>query len=61
MKQPVLFASLLLTLVAVAHLLRLVYQLPLTVGTTSIPMWVSGVAVIVTGGLAVWLWKAQDS
>jgi hypothetical protein len=33
--------------------------LPITIGSTEIPMWASVVAVIVTGLLAAWLWREQ--
>lgn len=59
MKQSILLATMLLALVAVAHLLRVVYQLPLIVGSVDIPMWVSVLAVFITGGLAFWLWRER--
>ena len=46
----------LLLIVALAHLLRLFYQATVTVNTFAIPVWVSVPAVIITGGLAIWLW-----
>ncbi len=61
MKQSVLLATLLLALVAVGHLLRVVYQFPLIVGSVAIPMSASVVAVFITGGLAIWLWKERGA
>ena len=59
MKPAVSVVTLFLSIVAVLHLLRLVFQLPITIGSTEIPMWASVVAVIVTGLLAAWLWRDQ--
>jgi hypothetical protein len=42
-------AGVLLIVVAIAHALRIFYQMPVTIGTTDIPMWVSYVGVIVPG------------
>jgi hypothetical protein len=46
----------LLLIIAIAHLLRLFYQATVTVNTFEIPVWLSVPAVIITGGLAIWLW-----
>ena len=40
-------AGVLLIVVAIAHALRIFYQMPVTVDATDIPMWVSYVGVIV--------------
>lgn len=62
MKPASLLAILVLSLVAIAHLLRLVFQAEVLVGGAAIPMWVSVVGLIVTGALAVALWReAQPS
>ena len=39
-------------LIAIAHLVRLVYGAPFVIEGVSIPLWASGVAVIVTGFLS---------
>ncbi|MDH3846069.1 MAG: hypothetical protein OES69_19175 [Myxococcales bacterium] len=57
MKPASLLAVLVFSLVAVAHLLRLIDQTEVLVGGASIPMWVSVVGLVVTGGLAVTLWR----
>ena len=57
MKPAVFVSVLFLAIVAVLHALRLVIQLPVTVGGEDVPMWVSAVAAVFTGGLAVWLWR----
>lgn len=45
----------LLLVIAIAHLLRLFYQAAVTVSAVAIPVWLSVPAVIITGGLAIWL------
>ena len=47
-------AALIFTLVAVLQLVRALARWPVTIGTTSIPVWVSWVAFIVAAILA-WL------
>ncbi len=58
MKKPfTTMASVLLLVVALAHVLRLVYGWQVTIADAFIPMWVSGVGAVVAGGLAVMLWR----
>ena len=49
-------AVLFLALVALAHLLRAVLGISVTIGGVGVPSWVSLLASVVTGGLAGWLW-----
>jgi uncharacterized membrane protein len=57
MKTGTLLAIVLFTLVALAHLLRLVLGTEVIVAGTVVPQWVSAVAVVVPGVLAWLLWK----
>jgi hypothetical protein len=57
MKPIARLATLFLALVAVAHFLRLVLQVEVTAGGVRIPLWVSAPACVVTGGLAILLWR----
>ena len=57
MKTGSLLAIIVFTIVAVAHLLRLVDGTQIVVGSTTIPMWVSFVGVLVPGLIAFLLWK----
>lgn len=50
-------AILLFTLVAVAHLLRLIYGMDVTVEDWSVPQWLSVVGVIGPLAIVVLLWK----
>jgi hypothetical protein len=42
-------------LVAVGHGIRLVAGFDFVVGSLKVPMWASGIAVLVLGALSVWL------
>jgi uncharacterized membrane protein len=57
MKTGTLLAIVLFTLVALAHLLRLVLGTEVIVAGTVVPQWVSAVAVVVPAVLAWLLWK----
>ena len=57
MKPTTYLASALLTAVSVAHLLRIVFGAQVTVADRLIPMWVSWVAFLVAGGVAIMLWR----
>ena len=57
MKTGSKLAVLLLTVVAIAHLLRLTYGLDITAGAWNVPQWVSVLGVIVPGTVAWLLWK----
>lgn len=50
-----LLAGILLAIVAAAHFIRLFRPYKLSLGKYDIPLWVSGVAFIITGSLAVFL------
>lgn len=50
-----LLAGILLAIVAIAHFIRLFYPYKLTLGKYEVPLWVSGIAFIFTGSLAVLL------
>jgi hypothetical protein len=54
-----LLAALIFTLVAALQLVRAVRRWPVTIGTTSIPLWVSWVACVVAAVLA-WLGLAAS-
>lgn len=46
-------------LVTLGHGIRAVRELPVQVGATSIPVWVSWVAVVVAGGLCLWAFRSS--
>jgi protein-S-isoprenylcysteine O-methyltransferase Ste14 len=47
----------LLAFIAIAHVLRLVFQISITVGGVSIPMWASLIACVVPGLIVLMLWR----
>jgi hypothetical protein len=53
-------ASILFALFAIGHLLRLLKQAQVTVGTLTIPMGVSWIALIVAAVLCIWLWRLSS-
>jgi membrane protein implicated in regulation of membrane protease activity len=56
-KPATLTASILLAAVSVAHLLRAVFGTQVTVADRLIPVWVSVVAFLVAGAVAIMLWR----
>ncbi len=60
MKTGSMLAILLFILVAIAHLLRVVYGVDVTVGEWNVPQWVSVVGVIVPTAIAVLLWRERQ-
>lgn len=57
MKPAALTATIFLALVALAHFLRLVLRIEVIAGSVTIPLWLSAVACVFTGGLAGLLWR----
>jgi len=50
-------ASFLFGIFAIGHLLRLINHAQVTVGTLTIPMGVSWIALIVAAILCIWMWR----
>ena len=57
MKTGSILAIIVFTFVAIAHLLRLIYNMDVTVGEWNIPQWVSVLAVIGPTTIAIMLWR----
>jgi len=57
MKTGSLLAGIVFTLVAIAHLLRMVSGTEVVIGGSNIPQWVSVVGVVVPGFITWLLWK----
>jgi hypothetical protein len=53
--------SVVFALFAIGHVVRLVKQAQVTVGTHQIPMWVSVVALIVAAILSTWMWRLSSA
>ena len=59
MKPAALLITLLLSAIAVLHVLRLVFQVEVSIGGVVFSMWSSVIAALVVGGLALLLWREQ--
>ena len=57
MKPFAVITIVFLSLIAIGHLVRVILGWDVLVKGVSIPVWMSAVAVVVTGGLAVMLWR----
>lgn len=53
MKPASLAAAIVLDIVAIAHLLRIVFQVNVVIGGWTLPMWVSGVGCVVATALSL--------
>jgi hypothetical protein len=50
-----LFSGVIFGLVCLGHLLRVVFNVPLVVGTYDVPMTISWMGMFVSAGLVVWV------
>ncbi|MEA3063373.1 MAG: hypothetical protein QOJ94_3154 [Sphingomonadales bacterium] len=57
MKPFTTLAVLVLALVALVHVFRLIRGIQVVFGSHIVPLWVSGVAAIVAGALAIMVWR----
>jgi uncharacterized membrane protein YecN with MAPEG domain len=53
-------ASILFAIFALGHVLRLINHAEVTLGTHTIPMGVSWVALIVAALLSIWMWRLSS-
>lgn len=53
-------ASVLFGIFAIAHLFRLITHTQVTVGTHSIPMGVSWIALLIAAILCIWFWRLAN-
>jgi hypothetical protein len=61
MKPAALIACVFLSLVALAHAVRVLFGVPVTVGTFAVPMWMSAAATVFTAVVAIWLRREQHA
>lgn len=52
-------AAVIFGIVALGHAARLVLALPVLLGTTPVPVWLSWVGLIVAGALCVWGFRSK--
>jgi hypothetical protein len=60
-KPATFFAAVIFGVVAMAHLLRLFFGVPVTVAGWSVPSWISVIGFVVPIALSVALWRERDS
>lgn len=60
-KTGLRISSVLFGLFAIAHVIRLINQIPVRVGDHQIPMGVSWVALIIAALLCIWFWRLASS
>ncbi len=60
-KTGLRIASVFFGLFAIAHVTRLINQIPVQVGHHHIPMAVSWVALIISAILCIWFWRLSSS
>jgi uncharacterized membrane protein YecN with MAPEG domain len=53
-------ASVIFGIFAIGHLLRLINHAQVTVGTHTIPMGVSWIALIIAAILCIWMWQLSN-
>ena len=61
MKTGTFVAMIFLVLVAIAHILRVIWQVEVIVGAYYVPMWMSYAAVVLTAVLAGAMWNEHRS
>lgn len=52
-------AASLFGIVALAHVARLALDVPVQVGSTTVPMWASWLGLLVAGGLSLWGFRSR--
>lgn len=57
-KAPLIVAGVVFAVVALLQLLRFFFQISVDVNSVPLPLWVSGIAAIVSGALSVWMFSA---
>ena len=55
----VVVSGVLFGVIAVLQAVRALYQWPVHIGSVDIPVWVSWVALVVTGSLCVWAFRSR--
>lgn len=58
-RMPLLVAGVIFSLLAIMHLLRLFLGWSLVIGTFSVPIWWSGIGLVIAFLLALWMFKSS--
>ena len=59
MKPAATVTLLFLCLVAILHVLRIIFGVEIIIGGATLAMWPSGFAAVALGSLALWFWREQ--
>jgi len=59
MRSYTLVSGLFLTLLACAQLLRVILAWPVRVASFDVPVWLSVVAAVIVGSLAIWAFRVR--
>ncbi len=55
-------ASVIFGLMCLVHIYRLLFaHFTVQIGSHQLPVWGSGIAIIVTGGLSIWMWRVSSA
>jgi hypothetical protein len=61
MKPATFIATIFLSFISIAQLIRVIFQVHVVANGVVIPVWISAIACVVTGLLAVLLWREQQA
>ncbi len=61
MRRYELVSGIFFTIIALAQLARTLLGWPVQVDGFTVPVWISGVAFLIAGGLAVWAFRSARS
>lgn len=61
MRRYELVSGIIFTVIAFVQLLRTVLGWPVQVDLFTVPVWLSGVAFLITGAMAVWAFRSAKS
>jgi hypothetical protein len=60
MRRYVMVSGAFFALLTLVQLLRLVLRWPVQVASVDIPLWFSGIAVIIVGSLSIWAFRTAS-
>jgi hypothetical protein len=61
MRRYELVSGIIFTTMAVVQLLRTVLGWPVQVDLFTVPVWVSGIAFLITGSMAIWAFRSGNA
>ena len=60
MRRYTLVSGVFLTLLTCVQLLRIILRWPVRVAGIDVPLWVSGIAAVIVGSLAIWAFRVRS-